>query len=303
MRNFNYTARDKSGAMKRGSMQAADRNAVLHEMAAQGLVPLSVVEADVKTTTPSRISKAFWVVAGFAVITGMIAIGLNLIPKYDEGTVKKTKKTQVKKASQVAPRSATTGNATNEIQNTSKALDKNKMAPKFPMVTNAVVKPKIQVIELYPGCTTNPPLTGYSSITERLINMIINVRLGMPPPILFDLPANETNIVEILNSDIIVYETDDDKKIQQKTNVAYAKQLLKEYIEGGGNAKDFLKFYHEKLISAFDYRSGVQKQFFELLKSGDEKAYSDFYLETNKTLSEQGIVPLSVPPWFKKNEK
>jgi len=303
MRNFNYTAREKSGAMKSGSLQATDRNAAMQELKAQDMVPLSVVEGGAKAKDPYHIPKAFWFVVGIAVISALIILGLNFLPKANEGRIKKPKKTQVEKAVDKSPLPASLGNVTNENPYTSKIIDNNKMAQKLRMTTNALVKPKIEVIELYPGCTTNPPLTGYSSITERLINMIINVRLGMPPPILFNLPANETNIVEILNSNIIVYETDDEKKIQQKANVAYAKQLLKEYIEGGGNAKDFLKFYHEKLTIAFEYRSGVQKQFNDLLKSGDEKAYSDFYLETNKTLSEQGIVPLTVPPWYKKAER
>jgi hypothetical protein len=168
------------------------------------------------------------------------------------------------------------------------------------MVTNTVVKPKIQIIELYPGCSTNNDQTGYSSGSERLINMIINTRMGFVPPPLLNFPAKETNIINILEKNIIVYDTDDEKTLQQKENVAFAKQLLKEYIATGGNSKDFLAFYHEQLMTAFEERSAAQKQFSDMLKAGDENGAIEFFEEKNKVLSEKGIVPLIVPPNFKK---
>ena len=298
MKNFNYTARDRAGATKRGSLKAIDRAAALHELAAQGMVPLSITEGAAKEASGFSLKKPFIIAGAIVAVIAAVFLVLNLLPKSSDTEGKKPKKNKVvqttKKGSVKAPLTAST-NRTVAVKTSAE-----KEPVLAPAPTNKVVKPKIQVFELYPGCSTNPPLTGYTSITERIINMIINLRPGMPPPPLLNLPAGETNIIKILDTNITLYETDDETVAQQKANVAYAKQLLKEYLAAGGNTSDFLKFYHEQLTNAFEERRKAQQQFSEILKAGDEKGASDFFEEKNKALSEKGIAPLTVPPGFKK---
>lgn len=300
MKNFNYTARDKAGATKRGSIKALDRNAALHELTAQGMVPLSIIEgAAVNGASGLPNLKPFIIAGGIAAVLVGVFLAFQLLPKRSGGA-ENLKKSKIVQTTKKMTTATTKDTATNTAVSVAKTSEKTLSVTEPSISTNAVAKPPIQVIELYPGCSTNPPLTGYTSLTERFINMVINTRPGMPPLPLFNLPANETNIIKILEANITVYDTDDEKTVQQKANVAYAKQLLKEYVAAGGNTKDFLGFYHEQLKIAFEERSTAQKQFSEILKAGDEKGATEFFEEKNKELSEKGIVPLMVPPRFKK---
>ncbi len=299
MKNFNYTARDKTGSTKRGSLKAADRNAAMHELSAQGMVPLSITEAEFKATPGLPHLKPLGIGAAIIVALAAFYIVFILLPKNSGSDSKKAKKTRVEQVTKKQPVKSVTKTATNTVVTVEKTSTEKAPVLAPSLTTNESVNPKLQVIELYPGGTTNPPLTGYSSNTERLINMIVNTRPGMPPPPLFNLPPGETNIVSILDSNILLYDSDDEKTAQQKANVAYAKQLLKEYLKEGGDTKNFLKFYHEQLTESFKERIAAQKRFIDLLKTGDEKAATEFYETQNKAFSEKGIYPLTLPPKMK----
>jgi hypothetical protein len=301
MKNFNYTARDRAGATKRGSLKAIDRAAALHELAAQGMVPLSIMEGAAKEASGLSQKKPFIIAGAIVAVIAAVFLVLNLLPKSSDSAGKKPKKNKVVQTTKKGPVKAPQTASTNSTVAVKTAAEKEPAL--VPALTNKFVKPKIQVIELYPGCSTNPPLTGYTSITERVINMIVNARPGLPPPPLIDLPPGETNIHKIIETNIILYETDDEDTAEQKANVAYAKQLLKEYLKEGGGTKDFLKYYHEQLNLTFEERSTAQKQFYDLIKAGDETKATEFYEAQNKTLSEKGICPLTLPLRFRLNKK
>ena len=119
----------------------------------------------------------------------------------------------------------------------------------------------------------------------------------MTPPLL-RLPPHE-NIAEILERDIAVYDEDSPRTVEEKANVAYAKQLLKEYLAQGGDPEDFLGYYHGTLKQAFEERQAAQKYTMDLLRAGDKKGAEEYMTRKNAELGERGILPLKIPAFMR----
>ena len=82
--------------------------------------------------------------------------------------------------------------------------------------------------------------------------------------------------------------------IEGKANVAYAKQLLKEYIKEGGTPEDFLTYYHSELTAAFNEWRTAQKYAGDLVRAGDDAGAVRYIEEQNKNLAAKGIRPITV---------
>lgn len=298
MRNFNYTARDASGATKRGSLQAADRNAALHELANKGLVPLSVTEGPAGSVDTGRqvpLRYAVLALGGVALAVAFFAWSQMTPPKGKTAKSKKPPKSvQVQKKVTPPPVEVKTNVAA-------------KVEPVQPPVTNAVAeKPKpISTNSLEYRIALNegrvdqegnvlPARPAYKSGAEQIISMIVNAKPGYPPPPLPRIHAKE-DVVKILNTDILLYDEDTETSAQRKANVAQAKQLMKEYISKGGKPEDFLDFFHKELVSAHKEWQEAQRQTMELHKAGDEEALLKYAEEQNKKFAERGMRQVVVP--------
>jgi hypothetical protein len=153
----------------------------------------------------------------------------------------------------------------------------------------------VRRVEVIPGMWTNPPPpSGYSSATERLLNMVVNATLGHPPPPLLSLPPGE-DIAKILASDVLVYDGDDEKTVAAKINVAQAKRYLKEYLDEGGTTDGFLKYYHDELKQVFEEWRTAQKYAMDLIKAGDDANALLYVEEQNKDFAKRGIKPIVIP--------
>jgi hypothetical protein len=156
----------------------------------------------------------------------------------------------------------------------------------------AVKKRRVEVI---PGISTNPPPpTGFSSPTEALINMIVNTPLGSPPPSLPRVPPRE-DFAKIFETDILVYDEDDEQTVAAKINVAKAKEYLKEYLEQGGTPDGFLTYYHDELRAAHQEWMLARKQALDLIKAGDAEGALLYVQEQNRAFAERGIKPIVIP--------
>ena len=308
MNNFNYTARDTSGATKRGSVKAADRSAALQAIKAQGLVPVSVAEgAAQKEAFKLNVPPRTLMLAGAAVI---LVIGALFLMQGRKPAVGKQKPEVIKAAKgipakkEVSKIAGSMQPATNRVaeiplapvpslqESAPAATPQEKLAAGTPPKEQ---RPNMRIVEAVEGMSTNPPPADYESGTERVINMIANARLGNPPPPLLNLPPGE-NITNILNRDIVVYDTDSKQTEAEKTNVAYVKQLIKDYMKDGGTPETFLKYYHAELTKAFEERNAVQKYTADLIKAGDQKGALKYMEEANKELTKKGMRPITIPP-------
>ena len=300
MKNFNYTARDVNGAPKCGCLKAPDRNEALRMLKAQKLIPQSVVEGMApKKSVALEILQRYWVTG--LLVVALVSVGILLwqyMPK--RGTEKKVVVKQTRKTT-----------APERKPHVTAAMDTNvvttPLAAKTNVVTNTpkVKKPVATNTHAYKLAVAEGRIDengeiikkprAFNSGVEQLMGMIINKQLGDTPPMMPNLNLGErANIMAILDKDINVYEHDSELTIQQKANVAQAKQLLKEYIGQGGTPEEFLGYYREQLVQANKEWMHAQKTMMEMFKTDREEAFK-YATEQGKLLSEKGIKPLRLP--------
>jgi|GEM_PF-4436770 len=292
MKNFNYTARDKSGATKRGSVKALDRNAALHELAAQGMVPLSVAEGAAQPSG-ATFKPAYAIAAGIAVLILAVWLGMNYLAK---PTPQKSKRVQQKETITTA-KTEPEKNLLKVVALTN-TLPVVTPTPRTVQKTNEQTTVEITKAQLKEEIKAKVARRPFKSGTEQLMSLVFNTQLGDSPIPVPKIGKSE-NIEEILNSDITLYDDDPEKVERAKTNVALAKQLLKEYVAKGGNVDDFIKYYREELYKIHLEWRDSQKEFITLLKA-DDLAAADAYMKTqNKAFQDRGIKPLVIPPLYK----
>ncbi len=299
MKNFNYTARDKSGSTKRGNLKAVDRNAAMQELSAQGMVTLSITEGANQSQSEGLMLGSRRTRTLLASVAVLIVVALGGWYFFG-GSVARSKNHLNRKVAKEP--------AKKPEKSVSSALTKR------PEASISVKTNDIAAMTVEPITKSSTPLAdarygtnrvrsgrapsrgdGYSSMTERHINMVVNTKLGMKPLPLFKLPKGE-DIAKMLQSDIIVYDTDTEKQIEQKANVAKAKEMLKEYLSKGGTTDQFVEYFHGVLEEAAAERSALQQQMFELAKKGDQDATTLFMEEANKTLGAKGYLLLKPTP-------
>lgn len=311
MKNFNYTARDTGGALKKGHLAAADRSGALEALRAKGLVPVALEEGAAARSGPAWRLDAIWLRRAVLAVVLLVAVGAFVIVGLASRQKSKPADAAVKPAADTGTRSADRGGppaalpaAEEPVPPVAEPVAETPAPPAGPAVRpdNTVkipapktVRPMI-VSDLRPGKTNSPP-DGLSSGTERILNTMFTARLGGPPPPLLYFPPQEaTNLVAVLSSDIIVFDDDDDDAVSKKENLAVVKQKLKEFLQAGGKAEDFMVYYRDILKEAYAERTEVQQAYNALRVSGDEKAAAEYFEEANKALLEKGYLPLSVPP-------
>jgi len=298
MKNFNYTARDKTGSTKRGNLKATDRNAAMQELSAQGMVPLSITEG-ASQPGGAKFTPIYAIAAGITALILAVWFGMNYLGK---PIPQKNKRIEQKEKT-----------AQKETITRKKTEPKNNI-PKPVALTNKMPETTQNILTVQ---TTNEPSTvaltkaqqqeelkakvakrPFKSGTEQLMSFVFNTQLGDNPIPVPKIGKSE-NIQEILNTDISLYDDDPEKVERAKRNVAMAKQLLKEYVEKGGNVDDFIKYYREELFKIHVEWRDSQKEFITLLKAGDTTAADDYLKKQNKAFQERGIKPLVVPPQYK----
>jgi len=311
MNAYSYTAKDQTGATTKGVIQAADRGAALAVLKAKGLVPVKVEETSAMPVVGRHpLPTHALVYAAIAVLVLAGGMWLALSYRTEQPPVKKPL-AAASAEGRASPRAVATPVALT-VPTTPVApappppppADEQSVSAPVPEVPTpaaaiARARPKreIRLVETIPGISTNPPNTGYSSGTERLINMIVNTQLGAPPPPLPMLPPGENeNIGKILESNILVFDDDDERTQQEKENVAYAKQLLKAYLAEGGTTETFLKYYHDELTKAFEEWRDAQKKMMDLVKAGEAEVAAEYIEAQNKDFEERGIRQIKLPP-------
>jgi len=302
MKSFNYKARDKSGGMKNGNLQAIDRNAVLHELIVQGLVPLSVSEGQASKNVGDQPVNFKYLI--YAIIALVFGGGIIVSKKMwlDNGERHAPKKNIKKNIVHVVPpqtgiKKSTQGSVTSVDNHESlKKLTTNSFVHAPEAKLGYETNRRIVVASILPdGSVTNvPPRAAFDSPAERALSVIVNTQPGMPIPPLMVMPTGQ-EFIDALNKAIVVYEDESEGTIEKKANVARAKEALKEYLEQGGKPEDFLLFYRKELHNQFNERRLANIEINRLVKEQGEAAALTYAEEMNKAFEERGIKKLQVP--------
>jgi len=309
MKHFTYIARDRSGAVKKGAVAASDRSEALARLKAMALIPISVSENGQARSRQSAwplsgswLRRAVWFIPLAVVLFVIVRLAL---PQKGRAVVAE----RLPAATKMSPVAERVVTAAKPPAAPAMAED---LAPSPVETINEVLAPPVvstdqvasppkektrrMVSDLRPGRTNSLP-SGLSSGSERVLNAMFTASLGGPPPPLLQFPPNEaTNLVAVLSRDIVVFDDDDEATVAKKTNLAVVKQKLKEYLQEGGKAEDFMVYYRDILKQAYEERVERQKAYNALRMSGDEKAANEYFESANRELAGKGYLPLSNPP-------
>ncbi|MDR2850167.1 MAG: hypothetical protein LBW77_06475 [Verrucomicrobiota bacterium] len=313
MKSFIYTAKDASGALRRGGLEAADRAAALAALKARGLTPISVAEGGAASGGGQGRGPRF-VLAAVLAVAAIAAIVLTLpgrrpqaktAPDVKKGGAVRTAAAPGQAAATAAARApseeAPPADAGGAVERA--AAPAAPVAAPPPRAAAAKVPPVERPTRVItPGAansSTNRPRQAFTTGTEQVISWIANSRLGDPPPILPNLPMGE-DIGKILDTDIVLYDDDDAKTEAAKTNVAKMKLAMKAFVAEGGDPQDFLKFYQGELQTAHEEWRGGQAELMRVFRESGAEPARAFAEERNRELEARGIKPLFLPPVLRK---
>jgi len=308
MKTFGYTYRDKTGALKNGSLQAPDRIDALRQIKERGCIPVAITEG--KSTVAGK--RTPWNnaarVAAAAGVLLIVALAVWLTTRQETGPRRLPAPVLAPKS--VAPIPLAAG-----------------PEPAVPPPAYAAVHPELAVqpdvappptAGVAPGTPQPPPAaakkpfetpapetvveptkptrpSAYNTTTEALLSMAMSVPPGAMIPPMPITPGLEADFAKSLTNDIVVFDDDDERMIEHKKKVALAKLALLEQVNQGRSVSEVLKEYQESTNERAAARSDAQRELAELLKNGKPDRAEAYLEEVNKAFTELGIEPIVMP--------
>ena len=209
---YTYTYRDEKGAVRTGTVDAANRAALFSELRGRGISPLSVKEGGDRPLTKKSIGlqqKA--VLCALACLVLLVGVSLIFVTRDGTGPTNGSARTKGVGTTVVK---AKTGAAQAEASNmvprvTANIRDSSAKAAAANVVTSEVQAPELPSIgtNLPPQSAPLPPPT-FDTASDQVIAMAIQAdEHGMPP-----MPLSgglEREFLESLNKEIVILDTDD----------------------------------------------------------------------------------------------
>lgn len=306
MKNFTYTARDKSGAMLKGNLTADDRTAVLQALRVQGLAPVSVVEGPApKESFRLNIAPRTLVLAG---VTLLLVVGaLFMLPA--RKPEKPHPKPEVKKAVKVAK--------AKPVPAPQKALEQPKVpvetpnpvevAAPPPAELRGVVPPKVSKALRVPpkseriisfgllNVNTNVPnpLATFQTKTERMMSLMLSAK---PGELILDVSLGrdfDKDFAASLDNTIEIYPSDTPEMAAHKEDVAWMKDEMRKLVKAGQSPEQLLTEYRNQHNEVANFRSELQRELSALKQEGKVEEAEAFVKEANKMLEPYGTKPLT----------
>lgn len=306
MATYSYSCRDKNWAVKRGSIQAESREEALRLLKAQGLAPLTVTEGSAlkaADASPKIFRLVFALLAAVIVGGGLLAVMRNL-PKRPAKVAEKQPAEKPKKTASAPkkekPRAPIPQPAhAPTVAKTVPPPVEPAPAPRQPQAPNteALVEAKREPVNVPPPELSEEQkaeMRNMSTASEQLIAM-----LGQPgeerPPL--PIPEEDTLDSDFDNAAtnlITVYDTDDDKIIAHKSNVATVKEFIKEARKMGWTPSEYIRELEKKRQEEAAERKAAQEILSEVedVSPTETRAARE---ELNKELEKKGIIPLDPP--------
>lgn len=135
-----------------------------------------------------------------------------------------------------------------------------------------------------------------ATATEQIMAWIFTADVGSVPPPLPQIPDHEfAHITEILMSDNPIKAGDDDRVVETKQTIEFAKKELREYIKKGGDPDEFLAYYRGQLVQAHAQYEDARKSVLQTLREDPDIALE--YLDrVNSELEAKGIKKVTLHP-------
>lgn len=324
MANFNYTARDKSGALTRGNLAAADRAAALEALKAKGLVPVSVevgaaasgrrqlLEVTVPRPILAAAGVALLLVCGWYIsqtVAGKRTTSVGPV-KADSGekapVVVAPRATEGARGG-IAPEPALPIPEVSEPAPVPMPVDVSRVS--IPRTNSVALRmpPKAERVitfGLRRGVDTNAPnpYATFRTKTERMMSMMLSAKPGeMMVDVSFGRDFDQ-DFAESLKNVIEIYDTDSEEMASHKEDVAWLKDEMRKRVQEGQSAEAILKNYRDQHNAIADYRLDLQRQLSALKKEGKLKEAEEFAKEANQMLAPYGTKPLVVNPVIQRRQ-
>ncbi|MGN0889815.1 MAG: hypothetical protein ACI4UY_13155 [Kiritimatiellia bacterium] len=295
---YTYTYRDEKGAVRTGTVDAANRAALFSELRGRGISPLSVKEGGDRPLTKKSIGlqqKA--VLCALACL--VLLVGVSLIFVTRDGTEPENGNTTKTKVVGVTATKAKTGAAQAEASNmvprvTANIRDSSAKAAAANVVTSEVQAPELPSIgtNLPPQSAPLPPPT-FDTASDQVIAMAIQAdEHGMPP-----MPLSgglEREFLESLNKEIVILDTDDEQTRSLKESVKATRAEIKKLMDEGMTFNQIMQ-EHQKLANEnAKIRDDATLELKKILDSGDVEGAKAYKRKINLALDQMGIKGLSI---------
>jgi len=321
MKTYAYTARDASGALKRGTLKAIDRVTALTILKSQALVPVAVEES---TESPvSRLpgmfgKRALLLAAGVVALVAAVGLTLWLKPKAAQERVEKPQPVRVAEPKVPAPQPVVATPAVEPEGPAAVPAPLPAVQAPAPVETEtpSLVPPKRDTLAsrkptqaervLVPGLKRNGdtnapnPYATFKTRSERMISMMIKTKPGER---ILDVSLGrdfDKDFAAALDNTIEIYQTDDEEMAAHKEDVAFLKEEMRKLVKDGQSAEEILTTYRNQHNEVADFRDELQRQLSALKKEGKLKEAEAFAKEANKLLEPYGTRPLTVMPSIRK---
>lgn len=294
---YTYTYRDEKGAVRTGTVDAANRATLFSELRGRGISPLSVKEGGDKPLTKKSMGlqqKA--VLCALACL--VLLVGVSLIFVTRDGTGPTNGSARAKGVGVTATK-AKTGAVRAEASNVVHCVAANASTLSVKAAATNVVTSEVQAPEL-PSIGTNlppqsaplPPPT-FDTASDQVIAMAIQAdEHGMPP-----MPLSgglEREFLESLNKEIVILDTDDDQTRYLKESVKATRAEIKKLMDEGMSFNQIMQ-EHQKLANEnAKIRDDATLELKKILDSGDVEGAKAYKRKINLALEQMGIKGLSV---------
>ena len=294
---YTYTYRDEKGAVRTGTVDAANRAALFSELRGRGISPLSVKEGGDKPLTKKSIGlqqKA--VLCALACLVLLVGVSLIFVTRDGTGPTNGSARTKGVGTTVVK---AKTGAAQAEASNmvprvTANIRDSSAKAAAANVVTSEVQAPELPSIgtNLPPQSAPLPPPT-FDTASDQVIAMAIQAdEHGMPPmPLSGSL---EREFLESLKKEIVILDTDDEQTRSLKESVKATRAEIKKLMDEGMTFNQIMQ-EHQKLANEnAKIRDDATLELKKILDSGDVEGAKAYKRRINLALDQMGIKGLSV---------
>lgn len=130
--------------------------------------------------------------------------------------------------------------------------------------------------------------------SEQLMSWVFTCELGMMPPPLPKLTKEERDTLPaVLISKNQINSEDNERVAAAKAIVDVAKREMMKFIKQGGDPDDFLRYYHEELNRAFEYRNLAIDQIAEVAETDGDLA-RELGQKINEKLASEGIKTINI---------
>lgn len=293
---YNYTVRDRTGALQRGSLQAADRASALAKLQREGLTPVSLEQGKplaARDMTSRHIALA---------LLALVAAGGAVLWWSRKGAPPRP---GVTTTADTAPRHSSAGKLDAPAAMAERApVDAGepdageRVAADSSKPPMAVEQPKPRIWgaqkrleEARKKGRRTEPLFRHE--TEQMLALYANPGEMVPP-----VPLSrhiEEDFLASLDRDIEISEDDTPEDAAKKEMVAWMKADLRKFVEDGGTVQEFFEVLQKRQDEESALTMEARHILYLLAKDGDNEATLKARDELNALLQEKGIAPLPLP--------